>query len=488
MSPHLSRRQLARATAATGAGALALPAVLAEPADARPRASGSGRPLFPPLQVVDGAPLALPEGFRATVVASSHADHPTLMNDGTPTPVRPDGTLVVATGTGYRLVQNHEISPGGPGAVPLTEGTAYDEGVVGGGCTIIDVTPTGHRIKEWVGLSGTIGNCAGGPTPWGSWLTCEESEARAGTGGLQQDHGYVFEVFARHRTHQLPKPIRAWGRAAHEAVVVAPGRRRVFLTEDAPSGLLYRWTAPDGVRLQPRIAEQLGDHDGRLQALRVHLPSGDVLTDLAYVTGAQVGRPFVTSWVDVPDRLAGDTPMRFQLADGEVTRGRKLEGAWGDDRGFWFVSSFANVVPADATPHDGQLWHYDYADRTLTLRAYFPYNPLLHREDIDPETDLGPSLDLAFDGPDGCHVSPYGPLILTEDGATANHVLAWTRGHGAQAIARNITVQELNGSGKPVYSELTGPCFSPDGKLLFVNIQIPGTTLAIHGPWATYLG
>lgn len=46
---------------------------------------------------------------------------------------------------------------------------------------------------------------------------------------------------------------------------------------------------------------------------------------------------------------------------------------------------------------------------------------------MDPETGLGRSRDLAFDGPDGCHVSPYGSPVLTEDGNTANHMLSWTR-------------------------------------------------------------
>jgi secreted PhoX family phosphatase len=156
----------------------------------------------------------------------------------------------------------------------------------------------------------------------------------------------------------------------------------------------------------------------------------------------------------------------------------------------YFVASFAFAadIPSDATPHDGQLWFYDYAGQTLTLVAYFPYNALLHSETVDPMTGLGHSLDLAFDGPDGCHVSPYGSLVLTEDGNTANHVLSWSRQHGAQAIARNLIVQEQNANGQDVYSEMTGPCFSPDGRILFANVQEPGHVFAIKGPWKKYLG
>ena len=173
-----------------------------------------------------------------------------------------------------------------------------------------------------------------------------------------------------------------------------------------------------------------------------------------------------------------------------VTHSKKLEGAWGDDKGMYFVASFAfgtADLPANATKHDGQLWHYDYSDQTLTLVAYFPYNDVLHQETPGWETSLGASLDLAFDGPDGCHVSPYGSLVLSEDGNTANHLLSWTQETGAQAIARNLIVLEQSELGGNVYSEMTGPNFAPDGSVLFGNVQEPGHVFAIRGPWRQYL-
>ncbi|WP_406832100.1 alkaline phosphatase PhoX [Pedococcus sp. KACC 23699] len=498
----LSRRSLLTSGAATGAGlvvagALRPASALAAPDSSREhdRGEGSRRRLFPPLAHAEGDLLALPRGFSATAVAISGS---TEVHDGTgkavgTTPERPDGTLAVAGPRGYRLIQNHEASPGSSAPVPFVDGTVYDRGALGGGCTVIETTRRGARVSEWVGLSGTISNCAGGPTPWGSWLTCEESESKAGTGTLEKDHGYVFEVFAGQPRDQVPRPIAAWGRAPHEAVVVEPSRRRVYLTEDAskPTGLVYRWTAPSGYTLRAGIADHLRPNDGTLEALAVVAPDGGVLPDLAYVTAAQIGRPFATRWVRVPDRHAKDTSLRKQFADGTVTHSKKLEGAWGDTKGMYFVASFAFAagdLPADATPHDGQLWYYEYASSTLTLVAYYPYNPLLHSETIDPETGLGRSLDLAFDGPDGCHVSPYGSLVLTEDGNTANHLLSWSRSTGTQAIARNLIVQERTAAGVAVYSEMTGPCFSPDGQVLFGNVQEPGHVFAITGPWRTYLG
>ncbi len=506
----LSRRKMLGTTALTGVGAVAATlggATAASGVTAAPaRSAGTakaeahpnfkfGKPLFGPLTSKSGDLLALPADFSYEVVAISGQ---TDIHDGTgkligKTPERPDGTRSVAHRGGFRLIQNHEAGPTAEFPVPLVTGTVYDPGLLGGGCTVLDTTRYGRRLSEWVGLSGTYSNCAGGATPWGSWLTCEETEAKAGTGTLEQDHGYVFEVFPQIPAKQSPLPIKAWGRFPHEAAVVEPSLSRVYLTEDAsgPTGLLYRWTAPAGYRLRPYIAKSLQPNDGTLEALAVLTNDGSVLPDLAYVTAAQIGRPFATKWVTVPDRHAATTSVRKQFADGQVTHSKKLEGAWGDEHGLYFVASFAfgpKDLPASATKHDGQLWRYDYAGKTLTLVAYFPYNEVLHQEVPGWETALGASLDLAFDGPDNVHVSPYGDVILAEDGNTANHLLSWNPLSGAQAIARNLIVLEQSALGGNVYSEMTGPNFSPDGSVLFANVQEPGHVFAIRGPWGKYLG
>jgi uncharacterized protein len=489
----LDRRQLFRRGGATGAGLVAASVGVGGAARAAGRSVSerrSGPRLFPPL--VDGDLLALPPGFSYRVVAQAGV---TTMVDGTPTPDHPDGLRALVWGRGYRLIQNHEARPGSVQPVPLTPGTIYDEGVIGGGCTIIDVTRQGERVSEWVGLSGTLNNCSGGATPWGSWLSCEETELTAGsvvgTSTLQQHHGYVFEVFANDPSEQSPQPIRAWGRAPHETVVLEPSRSRAYLTEDAstPNGLLYRWSAPTGYRLGPHIADSLGADAGTLEALALLAPDGSVLPDLSYVTSAQIGRPFTARWKTIPDRHATTTSLRSQLDNIAITRGKKLEGAWGTDRGMYFTSSFAAAadVPANATPHDGQLWWYDFRNQTLTLVAYFPYNALLHQAPAGWEQSLGVSIDLAFDGPDNVHISPYGSLILAEDGATANHTLAWSPRYGAQAIVRNRIIRAQNPAGGNVYGEMTGPYFSPDGRILFVSVQVPGYTFAISGPWPRYL-
>ena len=79
--------------------------------------------------------------------------------------------------------------------MPHQDGLTYDPGAAGG-CTIVEVDRDGRRVAERVGMAGTRTNCAGGQTPWNTWLTCEEVDSRAGVDGFTKDHGYVFEVRA----------------------------------------------------------------------------------------------------------------------------------------------------------------------------------------------------------------------------------------------------------------------------------------------------
>ncbi len=208
--------------------------------------------------------------------------------------------------------------------------------------------------------------------------------------------------------------------------------------------------------------------------MQIIMDDGSVLPDVAYLTSAQIGRPFPVRWATVPDRDARRRPVREQFADGEVTRGRKFEGVWGTDDGVYVVNSYAwedGDLPADAVPHDGMVWFYDYRAHTIELVTYFPHQATA--EDGTPARYD----DLTFDGPDNVTVTPWGSLVLAEDGAGASHVLSSTPGGPTYAIARN----QLNDS------EFCGPTFTADGRVLFVNMQDPGLTLAITGPWEKYL-
>ncbi|MDG6103127.1 DUF839 domain-containing protein [Dactylosporangium aurantiacum] len=499
----VSRRQILSGGAAAGVGltvAGVLP-TLADPAAAhegnRPGGgpSSGGRP-FPPLKDDPNGILALPEGFSYTIVTREGS---TQMSGGQgPTPAYHDGTGVVADGHNkLTLIQNHELTPHqSVYGVPHIAGTVYDPGAPNaGGCTVITTDGLGRRTGEWVGISGTVRNCAGGVTPWGTWLTCEETTINAGatwsaggrTGTYEKHHGYVFEVLQAESGKQLPKPIKAFGRYDHEALAIDPDLRHVYLSEDAssPNGLFYRWSSTDGKRLGLGIANTLSDTAGKLEAMQIRLDDGSILPDVAYLTSAQLGRPFKVTWVEVPDRDATTKPVRTQFADGTVTRGKKFEGVWSTRKGCYIVNSFAfgaNDLPADATKHDGMVWFFNYADQTITLVSYFPHNPAAEGEGPAPKY-----ADLTFDGPDNVTVTPWGTLVLAEDGVRASHVLSSVPGGPTYAIARNM-LSTGTSNGAPVYSEFTGPTFSPDGKVLFVNIQVPGITLAITGPWQHYLG
>lgn len=263
-----------------------------------------------------------------------------------------------------------------------------------------------------------------------------------------------------------PQPIKALGRFEHEAVAVDPHRGHIYLTEDAstPTGLLYRWEPPKGYRGRKGALRRLGPTDGVLAALKASDRAGKHVADLSLVT--LPGTVLKVEWKAIPDRDARTTPTRKQLPDTEITRSKKLEGAWWGDGGAYIVSSFSRETdnPGVSKVHDGQIWFYDPKRSTITLKLLFGKNP-------------DPAVDGAFDGPDNVSVSPYGGVILAEDGEGIQHLVGATDSGRTFPVARN----DFSDATKNV--EFTGPVYSLDGKILFANIQEPGYMFAITGPW-----
>lgn len=452
----VSRRSLLTRSATASAGIVlsgSVPGLFGTAEARRGEEAGYG-PLVPDPAGI----LSLPAGFQYTIVAQSGV---TTLESGEPTPDDPDGTAAFMRhgGNGSVLVNNHEIGGDETFRVPLVPGFVYDP-KGGGGTTTIEVDKDGNRVREYVSLAGTHNNCAGGRTPWDTWLTCEETEGSPA--GSTMRHGYVFEVDPYDRdANREPKPIKALGRYSHEACVVDPHDDRIYLTEDAgtPNGLLYRWTPPDAaLPLGKGSLRTLADNAGTLEAMKASTRRGVHVPDLAVATVP--GTRYRVEWVRVPDRDAATTSVRKQFTNDEITRSRKLEGMWWGDGGAYFVASFARTADGSAAQHDGQVWFLDPDDDTIELKLWFAYTPA--DQDNDP------------DGPDNITVSPYGGVMIAEDGEGKNHLLGATDDGQTFFFARN----ELAGD-----NEFTGPTFSYNRKILFANIQTPGHVFAIRGPF-----
>lgn len=371
--------------------------------------------------------LDLPEGFSYQIVERAGAP----MNDGYRVPGLPDGMACLVDDAGhYVLWRNHEVPTGAWGYGPYRPGQdppaeAYRADGMGGVTRVVIDSDTLERVTSNLALVGTSRNCSGGPSPWG-WLSCEET--------TEAEHGYVF-LCPKEAEGLVPaKPIRGYGRFRHEAVAVDPRTHIAYLTEDRNDGALYRFVPHD--RNEP--------FRGRLEALRVR-GAPACLTTEAMSPGDRVKVDWVE--LDEPD------PPRDTLREEAKAKGaalfRRGEGIWWSKEGAYICATTGGPAAA------GQIF-------------------FLHAGDGD-ELELVAQSESRGDleMPDNITVAPRsGEVYMAEDGLAGRNLIRVLRPDGSIGdFARNTLGQ----------SEFAGVCFSPDGEVLFVNLQLDGLTLAIRG-------
>ena len=464
MSDALDRRTFLAHAARLGGGSLLAPSLLAlsscsDATGPLPTSSGYG----PLARSVDVPELWIPEGFSvqrlSTTLVASAADPAFTV------PYGMDGMAAFSLpGGAIRLIRNHEIRDA-PGTVPVlgNAAPAYDA-ATGGGTVSLELQRRqdgGLMVTaEFVSLAGTHTNCAGGPSPWNTWISCEETTIGPAAGATAP-HGYCFEVAADARGPVIPVPLNALGRFTHEALAIDPRDGAVYLTEDV---------AFDAAALPVRGAgfyRFLPDTPGDLSAGRLQMLA--VRSAPNYVTHRDqaVAAAIPVEWVDIddPDPEDADVNPSAVFHQGWQRGGaafERLEGCWyGGGRVYFNATSGGNA-------RAGQVWSYEpFADGTGALMLLF--------ESPSPEV---------LDRPDNLCVSPRGGLALCEDGGGIQFI----RGLTDDGRLFDLVRTHANAT------EFAGACFSPDGEVFFFNLQGgtrarqagagEGGTYALWGPWA----
>lgn len=433
---------------------------LGKTAEIAPMKAGIG---YGPLVKDPKGLLDLPKGFTYRVISELG----NKMSDGLEVPDRADGMgCFKLDHKRVALVRNHELHPSAISKQPesiqkhVTD-MAYDTfenkvALPGGTTNLVYNLETREVEKEFVSLVGTIRNCAGGVTPWGSWLTCEESVDKP-DGKISKDHGYVFEVPATAKGLVEPVPLKAMGRFNHEAAAVDPGTGIVYQTEDRNDSLFYRFIPKEPGKLH------LG---GKLQALVVIKQPGLDTRNWDDIS-VELNQWMHTKWIDIENPESPDDSLRkqgFEKGAALFARGEGIH--WADN----------------VQGQNGELYFCCTSGGNAKLGQIFTYRPSpfegTARESEEPgklQLFLESTSKSLYDFGDNLTVTPMGHLMVCEDQydkVVNNHLRGVTPEGGVYAFGR------LNAQ-----TELAGACFSPDGRTMFVNAYSPTKTLAITGPW-----
>ncbi len=419
----LSRRQFFTLAGTTATGAILFP---------RLRAFYTNKAIaeepYGVLQPDPNGVLDLPAGFTYRRLSETGQ----AMNDGHKVPGGHDGMAVFAGSNGNTiLIRNHELNPTSSTSLGAPSSKKYDTKGKGGTTKLI-VAPDRTLVSHYGTLAGTDRNCAGGPTPWNSWLSCEES-IEVGN----KKHGYIFEVPSSATGFVAPVPLKAMGRFNHEAAAVDSSSGNVYLTEDRGDGLFYRFVPTTPGNLSA---------GGVLSALKIKSRPQAITK-----TGFPVGQSMEVEWVkiDTPDPAKDTVRVEgFNKGAAQFSRG---EGIFYANGAVYFTCTNGG------NSGNGQIWRYSPVNNTIELYI--------------ESDDSG-----VLNNPDNIVMAPNGELYVCEDGSNTDCIVGVSSTGQLYKFARNA----MN------TSELCGVCFSPDGQTMFVNMQTPGITFAIwrtSGSW-----
>ena len=292
----LGRRELLR-YGLYGAGALALGSLLQACSQNPAPEKRSNIANLGPLGAPDANGVQLPAGFSSRIVARSGE---TVAGTGFAWHSTPDGGGVMATSDdGWIYLSNSELGGGSGGASALR----FDS--------------QARVVAAYSICSGTNRNCAGGVTPWGTWLSCEEV-----------DRGLVWECDPFGQAP--PIALTALGVFKHEAAAVDPTSDFIYMTEDVSDGGFYRFRATGATAGRPDLSQ------GVLEI-------------------AEVGTDDRIVWHPVPDPSAATTPTRRQVAAATPFSGGE---------GIWYGQGRVTFT----TKGDNRIWVYDLQSGSLRVR------------------------------------------------------------------------------------------------------------------------
>ena len=238
------------------------------------------------------------------------------------------------------------------------------------------------------------------------------------------------------------------GRFRHEAIAVDPRSGAVYQTEDRGDGLFFRFLPHEPGKLAK---------GGRLQALKIR-DKARADTRNWYGSDLTVGQKLSVEWVDISNVEAPDDDLRYQgCFERGAARFARGEGCWFGHDSVFFACTNGGLK------RKGQIFRYRPSPVEATSGEAAQPGTL--------ELYIEPNDGKLIENADNLTIAPWGDLIVCEDGTDPQFLVGITPSGKIYKLARTNL------------GELAGAVFSPDGSTLFVNIQTPGVTVAITGPW-----